>query len=141
MAFVVYIYGGKRMQNLLLVLGDAGVECLDKPLANFPELQIETVHPDCRKSDTLDQLRIQLDEILTRRTEELRYAIFHKSVGGNRKGYSSGELVELDKMDIEIFKTFESCGFIVIAIDAEDGSCSTQFSQCISQILSSQGGK
>jgi hypothetical protein len=123
------------MQNLLLVLGDAGVECLDKPLGDYPELQIETVHPDCRNPNTIAQLGIQLNEILTRRTEELRYAIFHKSVGGNRKAYSEAELVGLDAMDDQIMTAFSSRGFNVIAIDAEDGACSVKFSEHISQIL------
>jgi hypothetical protein len=130
-------YGGKRMQNVLFVLGDENWECLDLPLSQFPNLQIETVHPSCIEPDTVTKLKQSLDEILLRRSEEKRYAIFHFSLGGDREKYTEAELKVADAMDVEVANTFRSYGFEVMGIEAKSGECSLKFVQEITKILTS----
>jgi hypothetical protein len=123
--------------NLLLVLGDARDECLGLPLSQFPDLQIETVHPNCTKPDTITLLRQSLEEILSRRSETKRVAFYHFTVGGDRDKYSDAELKVADQMDIAVADTFRSYGFEVMGIEAKDGECSLKFVQEIRKVLAS----
>jgi hypothetical protein len=126
-------YGGKRMLKTLFVLGDADDKCLVGPLTLHPELRIETVRPDCKNPHTITELETNLDEILSRRKESHRVAVFHKSVGGNRKDYTPTQLVGLDAMDDKICGTFRTRGFEVTIIDSDEESCSLKFNEIICQ--------
>jgi hypothetical protein len=137
MAFVVYIYGGKRMQTLnrpLVVIVDAQDECFKEPLARFPNLGIETMHANCLNFSQ-SGLNSGIEEILARRKEDKKYAIFHLSVGGKRENFSTDELAVADAMDKQIELTFQNYGFEVTPIDAVDGQCSLLMANRINEII------
>jgi hypothetical protein len=120
----------------LVVIIDAKDECFDKPLSQFPDLGIETFHANCLDFSQA-AFNDSLEEILSRRPEQERFAIFHLSLGGRKSDYTPEQNSEADKMDANIAKTLESYGFNVTVIDALDNACSLKMANRVKEILAS----
>ena len=120
----------------LVVIIDAQDECFDKPLSQFPDLEIETFHANCLDFSQA-AFNGNLEEILSRRTAEKRYAIFHLTVGGRNADYTVEQNAQAEAMDSHIASCLESYGFEVTGIDAVDNACSLKMVNRISEILTS----
>jgi hypothetical protein len=120
----------------LVVIIDAQDECFDMPLTQFPNLGIKTFHANCLDFSQA-AFNGSIEEILSRRPEEKRYAIFHFSLGGRNADYTAEQNAEADKMDRHIQSCLKAYGFEVTGIDAVDNACSLKMVNRINEILAS----